>query len=194
MLDNTVPADTGQLKVTDLVTPLREIAHTDSHMAYHLWVLVFPIVWATLAEKKDQQVQLAKPIIQLLSKEHHSKQMHQRPNVVQVSNVVFMLLPSVQSTAATDSQLPFIHSIVGQYVICHAHTLYAITNKASHTAAVEEASQQADVLETQCCTGQQSHCPGVAAICTHIIAAIGTQHCCHSYTTLLAGPEESLCC
>ena len=53
-------------------------------MAYHLWVLVFPIVWATLAEKKDQQVQLAKPIIQLLSKEHHSKQMLHRPNVVQV--------------------------------------------------------------------------------------------------------------
>lgn len=74
----------GQLKVSDLVTSLREIAHADSQMAYHLWVLVFPIVWATLAEKKDQQVQLAKPIIQLLSKEHHSKQTQQRPNVVQV--------------------------------------------------------------------------------------------------------------
>ena len=57
-------------------------------MAYHLWVLVFPIVWATLAEKKDQQVQLAKPIIQLLSKEHHGKQMHHRPNVVQVVALV----------------------------------------------------------------------------------------------------------
>ena len=77
----------GQLKVSDLVASLREIAHADSQMAYHLWVLVFPIVWATLAEKKDQQVQLAKPIIQLLSKEHHSKQMHHRPNVVQVSLV-----------------------------------------------------------------------------------------------------------
>ncbi|KAL0020642.1 hypothetical protein WJX79_010395 [Trebouxia sp. C0005] len=73
----------GQLKVSNLVTSLREIAHADSQMAYHLWVLVFPIVWATLAEKKDQQVQLAKPIIQLLSKEHHSKQTHHRPNVVQ---------------------------------------------------------------------------------------------------------------
>ncbi|KAL0051806.1 hypothetical protein WJX82_002492 [Trebouxia sp. C0006] len=73
----------GQLKVSNLVTSLREIAHADSQMAYHLWVLVFPIVWATLAEKKDQQVQLAKPIIQLLSKEHHGKQTHHRPNVVQ---------------------------------------------------------------------------------------------------------------
>ncbi len=71
------------------MTSLREIAHADSQMAYHLWVLVFPIVWATLAEKKDQQVQLAKPIIQLLSKEHHGKQTHHRPNVVQVVALAF---------------------------------------------------------------------------------------------------------
>ena len=83
------PFCTGQLKVSNLVTSLREIAHADSQMAYHLWVLVFPIVWATLAEKKDQQVQLAKPIIQLLSKEHHGKQTHHRPNVVQVVALVF---------------------------------------------------------------------------------------------------------
>ncbi len=82
---------TGQLKVSNLVTSLREIAHADSQMAYHLWVLVFPIVWATLAEKKDQQVQLAKPIIQLLSKEHHGKQTHHRPNVVQVVALVFAM-------------------------------------------------------------------------------------------------------
>lgn len=73
------------------MTSLREIAHADSQMAYHLWVLVFPIVWATLAEKKDQQVQLAKPIIQLLSKEHHSKQTHHRPNVVQVVALAFAM-------------------------------------------------------------------------------------------------------
>ena len=30
------------------------------------------------------QVALAKPIITLLSKEYHARQMHQRPNVVQV--------------------------------------------------------------------------------------------------------------
>jgi transformation/transcription domain-associated protein len=54
-------------------------------MACHLWVLVFPIVWATLSEKKEQQIQLAKPIIALLSKEYHLKQAQHRPNVVQVS-------------------------------------------------------------------------------------------------------------
>ena len=35
---------------------LREVAHSDAYLAHHLWVLVFPIVWATLSEKKEQQV------------------------------------------------------------------------------------------------------------------------------------------
>lgn len=61
--------------------PLRELAHTDANVAYHMWVLVFPIVWVTL--HKDEQVQLAKPIIALLSKDYHKKQQASRPNVVQ---------------------------------------------------------------------------------------------------------------
>jgi transformation/transcription domain-associated protein len=58
----------------------------DAYVAYHLWVLVFPIVWATLA--KQQQINLAKPIISMLSKEYHQRQALLRPNVVQVSRVV----------------------------------------------------------------------------------------------------------
>jgi hypothetical protein len=61
---------------------LRGYAHVDPAVAYHLWVLVFPIVWATL--EKQQQINLAKPIIQLLSKEYHQRQAGQRPNVIQV--------------------------------------------------------------------------------------------------------------
>ncbi|KAL3681984.1 hypothetical protein R1sor_000006 [Riccia sorocarpa] len=71
----------SKLQVADLVLPLRELAHTDAHVAYHMWVLVFPIVWATL--QKEEQVMLAKPMITLLSKEYHSKQLDKRPNVVQ---------------------------------------------------------------------------------------------------------------
>lgn len=56
-------------------------AQVDPYVAYHLWVLVFPIVWATLA--KQQQINLAKPIISLLSKEYHQRQAMARPNVVQ---------------------------------------------------------------------------------------------------------------
>ncbi len=75
----------GSHEVRDMVSSVTEVAHGDPHMACHLWVLVFPIVWATLSEKKEQQIQLAKPIIALLSKEYHLKQAQHRPNVVQVS-------------------------------------------------------------------------------------------------------------
>ncbi|KAK6237341.1 hypothetical protein QUC31_002810 [Theobroma cacao] len=71
----------SKLQVSDLVIPLRELAHKDSNVAYHLWVLVFPIVWVTL--HKEEQVALAKPMITLLSKDFHKKQQASRPNVVQ---------------------------------------------------------------------------------------------------------------
>ncbi|XVF59767.1 hypothetical protein PTKIN_Ptkin07bG0302500 [Pterospermum kingtungense] len=71
----------SMLQVRDLVIPLRELAHTDANVAYHLWVLVFPIVWVTL--HKEEQVALAKPMITLLSKDYHKKQQASRPNVVQ---------------------------------------------------------------------------------------------------------------
>ncbi|KAI7756782.1 hypothetical protein M8C21_014453, partial [Ambrosia artemisiifolia] len=74
-------SEMSRLQVGDLVIPLRELAHTDANVAYHLWVLVFPIVWVTLC--KDEQVKLAKPIITLLSKDYHKKQQGNRPNVVQ---------------------------------------------------------------------------------------------------------------
>lgn len=73
--------DTGQLRVSNLVRALREVAHADSGVAYHCWVLIFPIVWATL--QKENQVLLAKPMIGLLSKEYHGRQAALRPNVVQ---------------------------------------------------------------------------------------------------------------
>ena len=71
----------SSLKVSSLTRPLRELAHADSLVAYSVWVLVFPIVWATL--DKEQQVHLAKPLISLLSKEYHQRQQSHRPNVVQ---------------------------------------------------------------------------------------------------------------
>ncbi|GFR40173.1 hypothetical protein Agub_g730, partial [Astrephomene gubernaculifera] len=71
----------GKLRVRELVSSLREYAGADPQVAYHLWVLVFPIVWASLA--KEQQVSLAKPIITLLAREYHRHQMTARPNVLQ---------------------------------------------------------------------------------------------------------------
>ena len=69
------------LRVSDLVAPLREVATRNAHVAYYLWVLVFPIVWATL--QREEQMTLAKPMIALLSKEYHQRQAAVRPNVVQ---------------------------------------------------------------------------------------------------------------
>lgn len=71
----------GAFTVRDLIHPLREYAHVDTQLAYHLWVFVFPIVWATL--DKSNQVSLAKPVFTLLSKEYHRHQASSRPNVVQ---------------------------------------------------------------------------------------------------------------
>ncbi|ERN04635.1 hypothetical protein AMTR_s00268p00016240 [Amborella trichopoda] len=73
--------DMSKLQVSDLVIPLREISHTDANVAYHMWVLVFPIVWVTL--HKEEQMALAKPMTTLLSKDYHMKQQEKRPNVVQ---------------------------------------------------------------------------------------------------------------
>ena len=46
----------GQYKVQHLLQALSEMAHTDDGLAHSLWVLLLPIIWATLGEKKDQQV------------------------------------------------------------------------------------------------------------------------------------------
>lgn len=69
------------LKSESLVTCLIEQVQNDPLVAHHLWVLLFPIVWTSL--QKEQQTGLAKPIIQLLSKEHHLRQAYLRPTVGQ---------------------------------------------------------------------------------------------------------------
>lgn len=71
----------GELRVRDMISALRDYATVDPQVVYHVWVLVFPIAWATL--EKNQQINLAKPIISLLSKEYHQKQSMARPNVIQ---------------------------------------------------------------------------------------------------------------
>jgi transformation/transcription domain-associated protein len=69
------------LRSVSLVSCLIEQVQTDPLVAHHLWVLLFPIVWTSL--EKEQQTGLAKPIIHLLSKEHHIRQSLLRPTVGQ---------------------------------------------------------------------------------------------------------------
>lgn len=49
-----LPVCAGDLKLRDLMGCLRECLHAEPHMSYHLWVLMFPIVWGTM--EKNQQV------------------------------------------------------------------------------------------------------------------------------------------
>ena len=80
----SLTAHTGQYTVAAMLGALQEMAHTDDSLAHVLWVLLLPIVWATLGEKKDQQVNLARPVIALIGKGYHERQASMRPNVVQV--------------------------------------------------------------------------------------------------------------
>lgn len=68
----------------DLLDALSNCATSDNWLTHQLWVLLFPIVWATMNDNKDMQVTLAKPIIMLLSKEYHLRAAQMRPNVIQV--------------------------------------------------------------------------------------------------------------
>lgn len=74
-------AKQNALRSDSLVSCLIEQVQMDPMVAHHLWVLLFPIVWTSL--QKEQQTGLAKPIIQLLSKEHHLRQALLRPTVGQ---------------------------------------------------------------------------------------------------------------
>jgi hypothetical protein len=57
-LVTTIVLCTGQYKVQHLLAALSEMAHIDDSLAHSLWVLLLPIIWATLGEIKDQQVRL----------------------------------------------------------------------------------------------------------------------------------------
>lgn len=78
-------AAAGSYTTEHLLQSISEVMLTENSMSYYLWVLIFPIVWATLSDNKEKQIHLAKPIISLLSKEFHQEQAAQRPNVVQVA-------------------------------------------------------------------------------------------------------------
>jgi hypothetical protein len=50
----------------ELMNSLLEVAEGNDQVAYHLWRLLFPIIWTSLS--KSHQHSLAKPIIHLISK------------------------------------------------------------------------------------------------------------------------------
>jgi transformation/transcription domain-associated protein len=70
----------GDVKVRDLFEPLGHLQHTDSNLAHDIWVAFFPLCWTALP--KDDQADLEKGIVSLLTKDFHQRQIDRRPNCV----------------------------------------------------------------------------------------------------------------
>jgi hypothetical protein len=74
----------GSYKAQHLLEWVSEVLLLEDQLAYEYWVIMFPLVWGSLSDKKDNQIFLAKPVIQLLSQEYHHQQADKRPNVIPV--------------------------------------------------------------------------------------------------------------
>lgn len=74
-------SDIGDVKVRDVLDPLCQLQHTDENVAYQVWVALFPLCWTLLS--RDDRSELEKGMVTLLTKDYHSRQMGERPNVVQ---------------------------------------------------------------------------------------------------------------
>ncbi|KAF2646609.1 hypothetical protein P280DRAFT_464812 [Massarina eburnea CBS 473.64] len=70
----------GDVKIKDIFEPLGHLQHTDSNLAHDIWVAFFPLAWTALT--KDDQSDLEKGIVALLTKDYHSRQIDKRPNCV----------------------------------------------------------------------------------------------------------------
>ena len=74
-------SEVGEVKVREILEPLCQLQHTDTNVAYQVWIALFPLCWSSLS--KDDRSELEKGSVTLLTKDYHSRQMGQRPNVVQ---------------------------------------------------------------------------------------------------------------
>lgn len=71
----------ADVKVRDILEPLCQLQHTDDHLAYDIWVKLFPLCWSALS--KDDRADLEKGVVTLVTREYHRQQIDKRPNVIQ---------------------------------------------------------------------------------------------------------------
>ncbi|KAH6666821.1 hypothetical protein B0J14DRAFT_188953 [Halenospora varia] len=74
-------AELGDVKVRDVIEPLSQLQHLEPEIAHQIWVALFPMFWS--ATPKDERTDLERGMVALLTKDHHSRQVDKRPNVVQ---------------------------------------------------------------------------------------------------------------
>lgn len=68
-------------KTQAILKPMQRLLALDSSVAHDMWVDVFPAAWSCLSRR--EQADLTYHIINLLSKDYHTRQSQQRPNVIQ---------------------------------------------------------------------------------------------------------------
>ena len=71
----------ADLRISHILEPLCHLQHTDSHLAKDLWVALFPIFWSCLV--KEEQNEMKKEMISLLTRDWHARQIDKRPNCPQ---------------------------------------------------------------------------------------------------------------
>ena len=71
----------GDVKVRDILEPLCQLQHTDSEVAYQIWIALFPLCWASAS--REDRMDLEKGMVTLLTRDYHQRQVDRRPNVVQ---------------------------------------------------------------------------------------------------------------
>jgi len=71
----------SDVRVRDILEPLMQLQHIDPNFAYELWVSLFPMFWSATA--REERAELERGMVNLLTRDFHSRQMDKRPNVVQ---------------------------------------------------------------------------------------------------------------
>ncbi|KAI1870649.1 uncharacterized protein JN550_005192 [Neoarthrinium moseri] len=74
-------AELSDVKIRDILEPVIQLQHIESTLAHELWVTLFPMFWS--ATMREEKTDLEKGLVNLLTKDYHSRQMDKRPNVVQ---------------------------------------------------------------------------------------------------------------
>ena len=74
-------AELGDVRSRDILEPLCQLQHTDSNVAYEIWIALFPLCWSLLS--RDDRSELEKGLVSLLTRDYHQRQVDRRPNVVQ---------------------------------------------------------------------------------------------------------------
>ncbi|CAB4408939.1 unnamed protein product [Rhizophagus irregularis] len=73
--------DMKKSRVSDLLSPLKQLHRLDDNVAYKIWVDLFPICWSAISNKDRQE--LTDSLVSLLSRDYHSSQADARPNCIQ---------------------------------------------------------------------------------------------------------------